>query len=56
MGSIKGAVIAALVLSVLSSIVTTEISPIWAPLTFFGALFITLIVRPQGLFGKTRRI
>lgn len=56
MGSIKGAVIAALVLSVLSSIVTTEISPIWAPLTFFLALFITLIIRPQGLFGKTRRI
>jgi branched-chain amino acid transport system permease protein len=56
MGSIKGAVVAALVLSVLSSIVTTEISPIWAPLTFFLALFITLIIRPQGLFGKTRRI
>ncbi|HET9260742.1 MAG TPA: branched-chain amino acid ABC transporter permease [Acidimicrobiia bacterium] len=56
MGSIKGAVVAALVLSVLSSIVTTELSPIWAPLTFFLALFITLIIRPQGLFGKTRRI
>lgn len=56
MGSIKGAVIAALGLSVISSLVTDIFSPIWAPMTFFGALFIVLIVRPQGLFGKTRRI
>ncbi len=56
MGSIKGAVVAALTLSVLSSLVTDTFSPIWAPLTFFLALFIVLIVRPQGLFGKTRRI
>ncbi len=56
MGSIKGAVVAALGLAVLSSLVTDTFSPIWAPLTFFLALFIVLIVRPQGLFGKTRRI
>lgn len=56
MGSIKGAVVAALVLTVLSSLVTDNFSPVWAPLTFFLALFIVLIVRPQGLFGKTRRI
>lgn len=56
MGSIKGAVVAALLLSVLSSLVTTNLSPVWAPLTFFLALFIVLIIRPQGLYGKTRRI
>lgn len=56
MGSIKGAVIAALVLSVMSSLVTDTYGPTWAPLIFFLALFVVLIVRPQGLFGKTRRI
>lgn len=56
MGSIKGAVIAALGLSVLSSLVTDIFSPVWAPLTFFLALFVVLIVRPQGLYGKARRI
>ena len=56
MGSIKGAVIAALSLAVLSSFVTDRISPEWAPLSFFGVLFIMLMIRPQGLFGKKARI
>lgn len=56
MGSIKGAVVAALGLAVISSLVTDNIGPVWAPLTFFLALFVVLIIRPQGLFGKTRRI
>ncbi len=56
MGSIKGAVISALVLAVMSSLVTDLISPEWAPMTFFGVLFVVLMVRPQGLFGKKVRI
>lgn len=56
MGSIKGAVISALVLAVMSSLVTDMISPEWAPMTFFGVLFVMLMVRPQGLFGKKVRI
>lgn len=56
MGSLKGAILAALALSVLSAFVTDTFGPSWAPLTFFLALFIVLIVRPQGLFGTTRRI
>jgi branched-chain amino acid transport system permease protein len=56
MGSIKGAVIAALSLAVLSSLVTDNISPEWAPLTFFGVLFLMLMIRPQGMFGKKVRI
>ena len=56
MGSIKGAVIAALSLAVLSSFVTDRISPEWAPLSFFGVLFLMLMLRPQGLFGKKARI
>ena len=56
MGSIKGAVIAALTLAVISSLVTDLISPEWAPMAFFGVLFLVLMVRPQGLFGKKVRI
>lgn len=56
MGSIKGAVISALVLAVLSALVTDMISPEWAPMVFFGVLFVMLMVRPQGLFGKKVRI
>ncbi len=56
MGSIKGAVISALSLAVLSSLVTDQISPEWAPMSFFGVLFVMLMVRPQGVFGKKVRI
>jgi branched-chain amino acid transport system permease protein len=56
MGSIKGAVIAALSLAVLSSLVTDQISPEWAPMSFYGVLFLMLMIRPQGLFGKKVRI
>lgn len=56
MGSIKGAVIAALSLAVVSSLVTDMISPEWAPMAFFGVLFLVLMIRPQGLFGKKVRI
>lgn len=56
MGSIKGAVIAALSLAVMASLVTDRISPEWAPLSFYAVLFLMLMVRPQGLFGKKVRI
>ncbi len=56
MGSIKGAVISALGLAVLSSLVTDQISPEWAPMSFYGVLFLMLMIRPQGLFGKKVRI
>lgn len=52
MGSLKGAVIGALALSVVSSFVSDKIGPTWAPMTFFAALFLTLMIRPRGLFGK----
>lgn len=52
LGSLKGAVIGALALAVISSFVSTELGPVWAPMTFFAALFLTLMIRPRGLFGK----
>lgn len=55
MGSLKGAVIGALGLAIISAFVSHLIGPVWAPVTFYGALFIVLLVRPQGLFGKKAR-
>ncbi len=55
MGSLKGAVVGALGLAVIAAFVSDVIGPVWAPITFFGALFIVLLVRPQGLFGKQGR-
>ncbi|MFP3913668.1 MAG: branched-chain amino acid ABC transporter permease [Actinomycetota bacterium] len=55
LGSLKGAVVGALGLAILSAFVSDSIGPVWAPITFFGALFVILLVRPQGLFGKKAR-
>ena len=52
MGSIKGAVIGALGLGVASSFVVDRIGATWGPMTFYLALFLILLVRPRGLFGK----
>jgi branched-chain amino acid transport system permease protein len=52
MGSIKGAVIGALGLGVASSFVVDQIGATWGPMTFYLALFLILLVRPRGLFGK----
>ena len=51
MGSLPGAVIGALVLSVISSLVGAYYSPAWSTMVFFLALFVILLFRPQGLFG-----
>ena len=56
MGSIKGAVIGALLLAVASAIVTDQIGPTWSPITFYLTLFLILMVRPQGLFGAKVRL
>ena len=56
LGSLKGAVIGAVFLSVIAAFVTRWLGPDWSSLTFYLALFIILMVRPQGLFGKTMRI
>lgn len=56
LGSLKGAVIGALGLAVISAFVSDSAGPVWAPITFFGALFLVLLIRPQGLFGKKARV
>ncbi|HLU31065.1 MAG TPA: branched-chain amino acid ABC transporter permease [Acidimicrobiia bacterium] len=55
MGSLKGAVVGALGLAVVASFVSHVIGAVWAPITFFGALFLMLMIRPQGLFGQKVR-
>lgn len=56
LGSLKGAVIGALGLAVLAAFVGDIFGPVWSPITFFGALFLILLIRPQGLFGKKARL
>jgi branched-chain amino acid transport system permease protein len=53
MGSIGGAMVAAIFLLVLNDVVAVWWSPTWAPLVFFAALVLVLSVRPQGLFGRS---
>jgi branched-chain amino acid transport system permease protein len=52
MGSLLGALIGALALSVIAAFVSAEFGPTWSPVTFYLALFLILLVRPQGLLGK----
>ncbi|MBV6656634.1 MAG: branched-chain amino acid ABC transporter permease [Devosiaceae bacterium] len=51
MGSILGTVVGALLLSVLASYVGAAAGATWSTMVFFVALFLVLLVRPQGLFG-----
>ena len=52
LGSIGGAMIAAVFLLVINDVVSVAWSPTWAPLVYFAALVVVLSVRPQGLFGR----
>ena len=55
LGSLGGAILAALLMGTTEAVFQVEISPTWAPLTFFVLLIVILLVRPQGLFGTTVR-
>jgi branched-chain amino acid transport system permease protein len=52
MGSLLGAVVGAFLLAVASAYVSSFFGPTWSPITFYLALFLILLVRPQGLFGE----
>jgi branched-chain amino acid transport system permease protein len=52
MGSLAGALVGAMLLSVSAAYVSHFFGPTWSPITFFLALFLILLFRPQGLFGK----
>ncbi len=52
LGSIPGTLVAALVLGIAESLVSTFYGPSWAPAVAFGILLLALAFRPQGLFGR----
>ena len=51
LGSLRGALIASLVLVVVDDVTTLVWSPIWSSTVFFVLLVALLLFRPQGLFG-----
>ena len=55
LGSVPGAVVAALILGVSEALVATYILPIWSPVVSMLFIFIVLLLRPQGLFGTKLR-
>lgn len=55
MGSVGGAVLAAVIVSTSSAVVAATISPAWSEMTFFVILLLVLLFRPQGLFGTVAR-
>ncbi len=52
MGSLMGAMLSSFLLAVIASFVSFYLGPSWAPITFYLALFLILLFRPQGLLGK----
>jgi len=52
MGSLIGALVGALALAVIAAYVSFFIGPSWSSITFFLALFLILLFRPQGILGK----
>lgn len=52
LGSLSGALIAALLFGVIENLTATLYGPSWSPAVAFGLLLAVLVVRPQGIFGK----
>lgn len=52
LGSIGGALLAAILALVIEDVTAVVWSPIWASTMFFAVLIVILIVRPNGLFGR----
>ncbi len=52
MGSIPGAVIAALLLAQVHGIASLWIPPVWAETLVYGVMMLVLIVRPAGVFSR----
>jgi branched-chain amino acid transport system permease protein len=55
LGSLGGAIVAALFMGVAEAVFAAEISPTWSSFTFFIVLIAILLLRPQGLFGTNER-
>ena len=55
LGSVAGAVAAALLMGIVEAIVAVEISPVWSSFSYFVVLVAILLLRPQGFFGTRER-
>jgi branched-chain amino acid transport system permease protein len=55
LGSLGGAIVAALFMGVAEAVFAAEISATWSSFTFFIVLIAILLLRPQGLFGSVER-
>jgi branched-chain amino acid transport system permease protein len=51
MGKLMGTIVGAFALSIVAAFVGTYAGATWSTITFFLALFLVLLIRPQGLFG-----
>jgi branched-chain amino acid transport system permease protein len=51
LGSVRGAILAALAMLVVEDVASVVISPTWAAFVFFVLLVLVLVLRPQGLYG-----
>ena len=52
LGSQSGTLIAAMLLGLVESIITTFFGPSWAPAVAFGALILVLAFKPTGILGR----
>lgn len=55
MGSLPGAFVAALLMGITESVAAVTMTSYISPIVFYLILFLTLIFRPQGLFGSRVR-
>jgi branched-chain amino acid transport system permease protein len=55
LGSLRGAIVGAMVMLISTDVTAVVISPVWASFVFFVILIAVLVVRPQGLYGITVR-
>jgi branched-chain amino acid transport system permease protein len=55
MGSLPGALLAALIMGVAESVAAVTMTSYLSPIVFYLILFLTLILRPQGLMGTVIR-
>ncbi|MGH9109789.1 MAG: branched-chain amino acid ABC transporter permease [Acidimicrobiales bacterium] len=53
LGSVGGALGAAVLMLVLEDIVAVSWSPVWSPVVYFAILVIVLSIRPVGIFGRS---
>lgn len=51
-GSLKGTLLASMLMLVIGNVTALVWSPVWSSSVFFALLIVLLLVRPQGLFGQ----